>query len=93
MVPHEADHVTDVVAENCRVPPSVTVGLVGWMEKLVPFPAPERGTVCGLLLAESVKTSAWRYMMRAEPFNRDDDADRDHFRQSLTEIFQSNKSI
>src|SRR5471030_269850 len=26
-------------------------------------------------LAESVKTVSWRYMMRAEPFNRGDDTD------------------
>lgn len=44
-------------------------------------------------LAESVKTVSWRYMMRAEPFNRGDDADREHFRQSLTKIFNANKSI
>ncbi|VWD31298.1 DUF4231 domain-containing protein [Burkholderia contaminans] len=54
---------------------------------------PERIWYGARALAESVKTIAWRYMMRAEPFNRDDDTDRDHFRQSLTAIFNSNKSI
>jgi hypothetical protein len=44
-------------------------------------------------LAESVKTISWRYMMRAEPFNRDDDADRQNFKRSLTEIFTTNISI
>lgn len=44
-------------------------------------------------LAESVKTVSWRYMMRAEPFNHDDAADRAHFRKSLTEIFNTNISI
>jgi hypothetical protein len=44
-------------------------------------------------LAESVKTVAWRYMMRAEPFNGEDDADREHFIRSLRKIFEANKQI
>jgi SMODS and SLOG-associating 2TM effector domain 3/SMODS and SLOG-associating 2TM effector domain 1 len=44
-------------------------------------------------LAESVKTISWRYMMRAEPFNQGNAADREHFRQLLTDIFISNKSV
>lgn len=54
---------------------------------------PERIWYGARALAESVKTVAWRYMMRAEPFNRDDNTDRDHFRQSLTAIFNSNKTV
>ena len=48
---------------------------------------PERIWYGARALAESVKTISWRYMMRAEPFDRDDDTDRVHFRQTLTEIF------
>jgi hypothetical protein len=44
-------------------------------------------------LAESVKTISWRYIMHAEPFNRGDDADRNHFKQSITVIFTTNVSI
>jgi hypothetical protein len=44
-------------------------------------------------LAESVKTVSWRYMMRAEPFNRDDASDRDHLKDSLTDIFNANTNI
>src|SRR5262249_39637900 len=43
--------------------------------------------------AESVKTVSWRYMMRAEPFGRSDAADRDHFKESLAKIFNSNRRI
>lgn len=44
-------------------------------------------------LAESIKTVSWRYMMRAEPFNVDDATALIHFRQSLSAIFDANKSI
>lgn len=44
-------------------------------------------------LAESVKTVSWRYMMRAEPFTRDEASDRDHFKDSLTDIFTTNTNI
>ncbi|MFM0005750.1 DUF4231 domain-containing protein [Paraburkholderia dipogonis] len=71
------------------VPLTGTLGLTIYLA----VKRPERIWYGARALAESVKTIAWRYMMRAEPFNRDDDTDRDHFRQTLTEIFQSNKSI
>lgn len=44
-------------------------------------------------LAESVKTVSWRYVMRAEPFTRDEASDRDHFKDSLTDIFTTNTNI
>lgn len=44
-------------------------------------------------LAESVKTVSWRYVMRAEPFTRDEASDRDHFKGSLTDIFTTNTNI
>jgi hypothetical protein len=44
-------------------------------------------------LAESVKTVSWRYVMRAEPFTRDEGTDRDHFKGSLTDIFTTNSNI
>ena len=44
-------------------------------------------------LAESVKTVSWRYVMRAEPFTRDEISDRDHFKDSLIDIFTTNTNI
>ena len=48
---------------------------------------------CMRALAESIKTVSWRYMMRADPFNVDDTTALGHFRQSLSAIFEANKSI
>lgn len=69
MVPHEAVHVTAVVAENCTVPPSATVGLVGDIEKLATPPVPERDTVWGLLVAVSVNDSVAARAPEAEGLN------------------------
>ncbi len=45
-------------------------------------------------LAESVKTSTWRYVMRAEPFNVENGAEvRKAFRAYLGEILNSNQHI
>lgn len=44
-------------------------------------------------LAESVKTVAWRYMMRAEPFDLPDTEVRPHFIRALRRILDDNKSI
>lgn len=44
-------------------------------------------------LAESVKTISWRYMMRAEPFDGAAADARDHFKDSLTKIFNANRRI
>jgi len=57
IVPHVALHVTDVLAENCTVPPWLTLGFVGEIVNPATTPAPERLTACGLLVAESVNVS------------------------------------
>ena len=45
-------------------------------------------------LAESVKTSAWRYAMRSEPFSSEDEREaRRAFRSHLREILDSNRHI
>jgi hypothetical protein len=57
MVPHVAVQVTLVVAVNCSVPFTNTVGLVGAMERTdATLADPDRDAVCGLLPAESVNT-------------------------------------
>src|SRR6266568_3815869 len=54
--PHDADHVTSAVAENCRASFTMTVGFVGSIWNAA-APEPESATVCGLLLAESANAS------------------------------------
>ncbi|OKO67468.1 DUF4231 domain-containing protein, partial [Bradyrhizobium sp. AS23.2] len=44
-------------------------------------------------LAESVKTVTWRYVMRAEPFNSDDNTARGNFVRDLRKIFEDNKEV
>jgi len=45
-------------------------------------------------LAESVKTTCWRYIMRAEPFNSDNQCDNyEEFKDSLTEIIKDSNII
>jgi FtsH-binding integral membrane protein len=44
-------------------------------------------------LAESVKTVTWRYMMRAKPFNKSDDAANKLLAKRLFEILEENKKI
>ncbi|MCR6727808.1 DUF4231 domain-containing protein [Agrobacterium fabrum] len=56
---------------------------------------PEQGWYRGRALAESIKTSSWKYCMRGEPFG---DADniavrRAEFRTYLTEILSANRLI
>lgn len=71
------------------VPLVITLGLTIYLAAR----QPQRIWYGTRALAESVKTVSWRYMMRAEPFNRSDVADRDHFRDSLGKIFNSNRRI
>ena len=54
--PHEADHVTSVVAENCSASLTTTVGFVGSISNAVGV-APDNATFCGLPLPESVNES------------------------------------
>jgi hypothetical protein len=54
--PHDADHVTSSVAENCRASFTMTTGLIGTIWNAA-GPAPERVTFCGLPLPESAKLS------------------------------------
>lgn len=56
---------------------------------------PEQGWYRGRALAESIKTSCWRYCMRAEPFGNADDVDavQAEFRNHLLEILRANRFI
>jgi len=45
-------------------------------------------------LAESVKTTCWRYVMKAEPFNNDDQhCNFEEFKKSLTETIKDSNAI
>lgn len=56
---------------------------------------PEQDWYRGRALAESIKTSCWRYCMRAEPFGEADDVDlrRAEFRNHLRAILEANRYI
>ena len=71
MVPQDAVQVTPADAENCSVWLTTTVGFCGSIESVEdPLePVPERVTVCGLLLAVSVKASVAVLVPDAEGVN------------------------
>jgi len=56
---------------------------------------PEQDWYKGRALAESIKTSCWRYAMRAAPFGSEDDeaTTREEFQQHLRVILAANRSI
>lgn len=56
---------------------------------------PEQDWYKGRALAESIKTSCWRYCMRAEPFGGNDSAavTRGEFRKHLRAILEANRHI
>lgn len=54
---------------------------------------PERHWYSGRAVAESIKTSTWRYITRAEPFNSSDEVDRHNFRLKLKAIVEQNKDV
>jgi hypothetical protein len=56
---------------------------------------PEQGWYRGRALAESIKTSCWRYCMRAEPFRDADNVAKpqSEFRNHLLEILRTNRFI
>lgn len=48
------------------------------------YQQPQRVWYGARALAESVKTVTWRFVMRAEPYNKDDAPARSHFIENLT---------
>jgi len=59
------------------------------------FQKPEQGWYQARALAESIKTTTWKYMMRAEPFPGDqrDQESRANYRNHLRAILSSNRHI
>lgn len=54
---------------------------------------PDRDWYSARAIAESVKTITWRYISKAEPFNRSDIEDRERFIVGLKQIVDQNKEI
>ncbi|AXW60747.1 hypothetical protein CJO94_00930 [Ralstonia solanacearum] len=54
---------------------------------------PDRQWYSARALAESVKTSCWRFVTRAEPFGNPDEQDRHNFVQRLKQVLDSNKDV
>lgn len=47
----------------------------------------------GRSLAESIKTMSWRFMMRSQPYDKDDNTSRRFFINELKEIFDNNREF
>jgi len=54
---------------------------------------PDQAWYAGRAVAESIKTSTWRYVCRAEPFLLDDAKARNGFKLRLKEIFEQNREV
>src|SRR3990172_3664362 len=54
---------------------------------------PDRHWYAGRAVAESIKTVTWRFIIRAEPFNGDDEVDRHQFVQTLKSIVEQNRDV
>lgn len=54
---------------------------------------PDRHWYSGRALAESVKTSTWRFVTRSEPFANPDEQDRSNFVQRLRQLLELNKDV
>ncbi len=57
------------------------------------YSTPEKKWYGGRALAESVKTISWRYMVRAEPFDKNNQISRSIFISTLSEILEANREI
>lgn len=79
-------------AEVAIVQSMVLIGAFGCAIYLF-FVRPERQWYAGRAVAESIKTSTWRYITRAEPFNNSDEADRHNFRLKLKAIVEQNRDV
>lgn len=54
---------------------------------------PDRHWYSARALAESVKTSTWRFIIKAEPFTNPDEQDRHNFALRLKQVLDSNKDV
>lgn len=54
---------------------------------------PDRHWYAGRAVAESIKTSTWRFVTRAEPFNNSDQIDQHNFGLKLKAIVEQNKDV
>ena len=54
---------------------------------------PEQGWYKARAVAESIKTSAWRYVMRAHPYDGDDENARRAFLRYVREIVETNRVV
>lgn len=54
---------------------------------------PDRDWYAGRAVAESIKTSTWRFVSQAEPFHTNEDTDRLHFHKILHDIVEQNREV
>lgn len=60
---------------------------------LLAWKRPERSWYSGRAVAESIKTMTWRYVSRAEPFDKDDDESRLLMIGRLKDVVQQNPGV
>lgn len=60
---------------------------------LLAWRRPERTWYSGRAVAESIKTMTWRYVTRAEPFDKTDDESRGLLVDRLREVVQQNPGV
>ncbi|WP_237245009.1 DUF4231 domain-containing protein [Pseudomonas syringae] len=54
---------------------------------------PEIFWYAGRAVAESIKTLAWRYVSKAEPFDDEDEAAKEMFRRKIKAVFDQNRDM
>jgi SMODS and SLOG-associating 2TM effector domain 3/SMODS and SLOG-associating 2TM effector domain 1 len=54
---------------------------------------PDRHWYSGRAVTESIKTVTWRYISKAEPFNGEDEIDKDSFLKRLKSIVEQNRDV
>lgn len=54
---------------------------------------PEKLWYSGRALAESIKTLTWRYISKAEPFNKNDKISKNEFIETLNKAIQQNREV
>jgi SMODS and SLOG-associating 2TM effector domain 1/SMODS and SLOG-associating 2TM effector domain 3 len=79
-------------AEIAIVQALVLIGALGCAVYLY-FGRPDRHWYSGRAVAESIKTSTWRYVSKAEPFDNSDVVDANKLRLRIKTIIEQNKDV
>jgi hypothetical protein len=84
--------VNSTCAEFAILQALVLIGALGCAVYLY-LVRPDRHWYSGRAVAESIKTTTWRYISKSEPFNNADDIDRHDFGLKLKAIVEQNRDV